>query len=174
MRGGSSATTRGASSRSRAVSRRMNRSSGAGRSSTAEGPSTPPHAIASSRVTGYLKRLLTGAAAYQLADIVSKFLALALLPVYTRHLTKSDYGTAELLTTLVIFVSILVRLGIVEAFVRYWYEEPDDAGRRALARRSILLLLLLTTVLSIVFAIFAGSLSELILDTRDTKTFLAA
>jgi O-antigen/teichoic acid export membrane protein len=125
-------------------------------------------------VTGYLKRLLTGAAAYQLADIVSKFLALALLPVYTRHLTKGDYGTAELLTTLVIFVSILVRLGIVEAFVRYWFEEPDDAGRKALARRSIALLLVATTVLSILFAIFAGPLSELILDTRDTKTFLAA
>jgi O-antigen/teichoic acid export membrane protein len=125
-------------------------------------------------VTGYLKRLLTGAAAYQLADIVSKFLALALLPVYTRHLTKSDYGTAELLTTLVIFVSILVRLGIVEAFVRYWFDEPDEASRRALARRSVGLLLLTTTALSLLAAAFAGPLSELVLGQRETKTFLAA
>jgi O-antigen/teichoic acid export membrane protein len=48
-------------------------------------------------MTSYLRRLLRTGAAYQLADAVSKVVALALLPVYTRHLTRADYGTAELL-----------------------------------------------------------------------------
>jgi len=125
-------------------------------------------------MAGYLKRLLTTAAAYQLADIVSKFLALGLLPVYTRHLTKSDYGVAELLATAVIFVSILVRLGIGEAFVRFWYETEDPRERDALARRSFGFLLATTSVLAAVAAAFAGPLSSAILERRDTPTFLAA
>jgi hypothetical protein len=37
-------------------------------------------------VTAYLKRLASSLAAYQVADIVSKFMAVLLLPVYTRYI----------------------------------------------------------------------------------------
>jgi O-antigen/teichoic acid export membrane protein len=124
-------------------------------------------------MAAYAKRLLTTAAAYQLADIVSKFIAVALLPVYTRHLTKADYGIAELVTTLVIFVSILVRLGIGEAFVRYWYESAPGPERDALARRAVGAVLLATTALCVVLGLLAGPLSEALLDRRDVSTFLA-
>jgi O-antigen/teichoic acid export membrane protein len=125
-------------------------------------------------MAGYLKRLLRGAAAYQFADIVAKVLALALLPVYTRHLSRADYGIAELLVTLVIFVSILVRLGIHESFVRYWFADEDPEARRALARRSVGFLLAATTAVALLGAIFAAPLSELILDRQDTGIMLAA
>lgn len=125
-------------------------------------------------MTGYLKRLLRTAAAYQLADIVSKVIAVGLLPVYTRHLTRGDYGVAELLATLVIFVSILVRLGLGEAFVRFWYEEADEAARDALARRVAVGVLALTTVATALAAVLAGPLSTAVLGHRDTTTFLCA
>ena len=38
-------------------------------------------------MTAYLKRLVSSLAAYQLADVVSKFIAVILLPVYTRYNT---------------------------------------------------------------------------------------
>lgn len=121
---------------------------------------------------GYLKRLATTAVAYQLADIVSKFIALALLPVYTRHLTRGDYGVAELLGTVVILVSIIVRGGIGEAFVRFYYADEDPVKRDALARRSVGFLLVATSVAAGLAAAFAGPLSELLLVQRDTTTFL--
>jgi O-antigen/teichoic acid export membrane protein len=124
-------------------------------------------------MAAYLKRLLTTAAAYQLADIVSKLIAVGLLPVYTRHLTRADYGIAELLATLVIFVSILVRLGIGEAFVRYWYESEPGPGRDALARRAVGSVLVVTTVLALALGLLAGPLSAAVLDRRDVLTFLA-
>jgi O-antigen/teichoic acid export membrane protein len=125
-------------------------------------------------VYAYLKRLLTTTAAYQAADIVSKFIALALLPVYTRHISRGGYGVAELLGTLVIFVSILVRLGIGEAFVRYWYSDEDPDRRAALARRSVGWLLAATTASAAVLAALAGPLSELVLVHRDATTFRIA
>ena len=82
-------------------------------------------------MTSYLRRLLRTGAAYQLADAVSKVVALALLPIYTRHLTRADYGTAELLLTTIILVSIVLRLGLGEAFVRFHYLDADVERRRA-------------------------------------------
>src|SRR3954453_23294043 len=98
---------------------------------------------------GDLKRPPRGAAAYQFADGVAKVLALALLPVYTRHLSRADYGIAELLVTLVIFVSILARLGVHESFVRYGFADEDREARRALARRSVGFLLATTTAVAL-------------------------
>jgi O-antigen/teichoic acid export membrane protein len=124
-------------------------------------------------VTGYLRRLLTTGAAYQVADVVSKFIALALLPIYTRHLTRADYGTAELLVTTVILVSIVARLGVGEALVRFHFLDADDERRRALARTATGVLLAVTTVLAGAAAIFAGPLSEWLLGSSQPAVMRA-
>jgi O-antigen/teichoic acid export membrane protein len=124
-------------------------------------------------VTGYLRRLLTTGAAYQVADVVSKFIALALLPIYTRHLTRADYGTAELLVTTVILVSIVARLGVGEAVVRFHFLDADAGRRRALARTATGVLLAVTTVLAGAVAIFAGPLSEWLLGSSQPAVMRA-
>lgn len=121
-----------------------------------------------------LRRLLTTGAAYQLAEAVSKVIALVLLPVYTRHLTPADYGTAELLLTSVILASIVVRLGIGEAFVRFHFHDEDPARRRALARTATGALLLTTTIAAGAAAVFAAPLSELLLGAPRTAEVRAA
>ena len=48
----------------------------------------PPRAsVASSPMTGYLRRLATTGAAYTASSVISKLIAVALLPLYTRYLT---------------------------------------------------------------------------------------
>jgi O-antigen/teichoic acid export membrane protein len=125
-------------------------------------------------VPGYLERLARTGLAYQLGDIVAKVLALALLPVYTRHLTRADYGTAELLLSLVIAASIVIRLGVVEAFVRHWYLDEDPERRAHLARTTWRFLLVGTTVAAAAVALLAGPLSELILGRHDPGPVRAA
>ena len=124
-------------------------------------------------MTGYLRRLLTTGAAYQVADVVSKGIALILLPIYTRHLTRADYGTAELLVTTVILVSIVARLGVGEALVRFHFLDADLERRRALARTATGVLLAVTTVLAGAVAIFAGPLSEWLLGTSQPAVMRA-
>src|SRR3954449_12884447 len=113
-------------------------------------------------MTGYLRRLLTTGAAYQVADAVSKLIALALLPVYTRHLTRADYGTAELLLTTIILVSIIVRAGLGEALVRLHFLDADPERRRRLARTATGSLLVLSTLVAATAAICAGTASNCI------------
>ena len=114
-------------------------------------------------MTGYLKRLLRVLAAYQLPDIVSKFIAVALLPVYTHYIAPAGYGEVELLANGVIFFSIVVRFGIIEAFLRYYYTDSDQVRRDALVRRAVAFLLLTTTPAAAGAVAAAGPLSRLIL-----------
>ena len=76
-------------------------------------------------MASHLKRLLTSGAAYQAASLVAAFLALFTLPLYTRYLTPAELGYAETLLTAIILVSILLRFGIGEAFVRFYFDDDD-------------------------------------------------
>jgi O-antigen/teichoic acid export membrane protein len=125
-------------------------------------------------VTGYLKRLVSSLAAYQVADLVSKFMAVLLLPVYTRYVTTAGYGVVELLANGVIFVSIIVRFGMIEAFLRFYFVDEDRERRDALARRATRFLVIATTIAAAVLAALSGPLSKVVLGHRDTTTFLIA
>ena len=122
----------------------------------------------------YLKRLVSSLAAYQVADVVSKFIAVLLLPVYTRYIAPAGYGVVELLANGVIFVSIVVRFGMIEAFLRYYFVDEDPARRDALAQRAVGFLLIITTAVSIVLAVFAGPVSRVVLGYRDVTTLRIA
>jgi O-antigen/teichoic acid export membrane protein len=125
-------------------------------------------------MTSYLKRLVSSLAAYQVADLVSKLMAVLLLPVYTRYISPSGYGVVELLGNGVIFISILARLGMIEAFLRYYFTDADQERRGALARRASGFLLLTTTVVCAGLAAASSPLSALVLGHRNQLTFLVA
>src|SRR3546814_788726 len=59
----------------------------------------------------YFHRLVTTGAAYQAARVLSGLLALFTLPLYTRHLSPTEYGYAEPLLTFIILTSIVLRMG---------------------------------------------------------------
>ena len=58
-------------------------------------------------------------------------IAVLLLPVYTRYISPSGYGVVELLANTVIFVNIVVRFGIIEAFLRFYFSDQDPERRAA-------------------------------------------
>lgn len=108
-------------------------------------------------------RLLTGGASYQAASVLSAALALVTLPLYTRALSRSDFGVAETLLTFIILASILLRLGLGEAFVRFYVATPGRAERDRLARATTATVLLATTAAALPAAALAGPLSRLLL-----------
>ncbi len=120
----------------------------------------------------YFRRLARTGAAYQVGEALAKGVAVILLPVYTRHLTTRDYGTADLLLTLVILVSIVIRLGLVEAFVRFYFDDAAPAARERLTKAATGVVLAVTTLVAALAAALAGPLSELVLGFRDTTLML--
>jgi O-antigen/teichoic acid export membrane protein len=122
----------------------------------------------------YVRRLATTGAAYTASSVISKLFAVALLPVYTRHLARADYGAAEVLLAAVVALSIFFRLGIVEALLRFYYRHTDRTGQTEVVRTSVAFLLLTTTAGTLVVAAFAAPLSDLLLGHRDTGLALIA
>src|SRR3982751_3974303 len=95
---------------------------------------------------GYLERLVRTGGAYTASSVISKLIAVALLPLYTRHLTRADYGAAEVLLASVVTFSIFVRLGIIEALLRFYYRFDDERERDRVVRSSFGLLFATSTV----------------------------
>ncbi len=115
----------------------------------------------------YLKRLVKAGAAYQLAEIVAKGIAVVTLPLYTRHVAPGEYGAANILLTSVILASIVLRLGLGEAFVRFWFDDRDPVRRLRIARSATAAVAWLTTLAAAAALAFAGPLSELLLGYHD-------
>ncbi len=115
----------------------------------------------------YLKRLVTTGAAYQFGDILAKGLALITLPLYTRHVGTKSYGAAESLLTAVILSSILLRVGVGEAFIRFYFNDDDEARRDRITRSATATVAWTTTVASLLAVAFAGEESRLLLGHHD-------
>jgi O-antigen/teichoic acid export membrane protein len=118
-------------------------------------------------VLGYLKRLLTTGAAYQFGDIVAKGIALVTIPLYTRHISPAGYGAANSLLTAVILASIFLRVGVGEAFIRFYFDDEDEQRRARIARTAMATVAWTTTIASLVALVFASELSKLLLGYHD-------
>jgi O-antigen/teichoic acid export membrane protein len=113
-------------------------------------------------VSGYLRRLATTGAAYTAASVISKLIAVALLPLYTRYLTPADYGAAEVMFASVVAASIVIRFGTVEALLRFYYKDDEDPA--SVVGTSFAALFWLSTTAALIALPFAGPISEALLD----------
>jgi O-antigen/teichoic acid export membrane protein len=118
-------------------------------------------------VLAYLKRLVTAGAAYQAGDLLAKVIAVFTLPLYTRYVTAAAYGVAETLLTSIILVSILLRLGVGEAFVRFHFDDEDADRRDRLAAGTVAFVAVSSSLAAVLLLTFAGPVSEALLGFRD-------
>ncbi|HWB69842.1 MAG TPA: lipopolysaccharide biosynthesis protein, partial [Solirubrobacterales bacterium] len=123
-------------------------------------------------MSGYLRRLATTGAAYTAASVFSKLIAVALLPLYTRHLTRADYGAAEVMFAAVVSISIVVRLGLIEAVLRFYYRDDEDPQR--VVASTFAGLFWLSTLGALALLPFAVPLSEALLPHPSPKLAASA
>jgi O-antigen/teichoic acid export membrane protein len=116
-------------------------------------------------MSDYLRRLASTGAAYTASSILSKLIAVALLPLYTRYLSPADYGAAEVLFAAVVAASIVVRLGVIEALLRFYYQAGEDPDR--VVSTTFATLFWGATAGALIALPFAGAISEALLDTSE-------
>ncbi|HZG36701.1 MAG TPA: oligosaccharide flippase family protein [Gaiellaceae bacterium] len=83
-----------------------------------------------------LRRLGRHSAVYGLGGIVSRVLAVFLLPLYTRYLDREDLGAVGLIVALSAVLVTVLRLGLSSAFFRFYFDSRDPARRRLVVRTS--------------------------------------
>jgi O-antigen/teichoic acid export membrane protein len=115
----------------------------------------------------YLRRLATTGAAYTASSVLSKLVAVVLLPVYTAYLSPADYGAAEVMLASLVAASIIIRLGLIEALLRFYYLAGEDP-RRVVATSFAALFWTATAGAAVGLAL-AEPISEALLDRPDAE-----
>ena len=121
-----------------------------------------------------LKRLGKHSAIYGLGGLVSRILAVLLLPLYTRYLSTSDYGVVETLIALTTVVGIALSAGIGSAFFRFYFDANEPEARRRVLRTSFWFIMGMATLGLVVGVAFAGELSQFLFGTTKDAKLVAA
>ena len=102
----------------------------------------PPYEAAAATATislvlgSQLKRLARHSAIYGLGGVISRVIALFLLPLYTAYLTTADFGAVGVVIALNAVLVTILRGGISSAFFRFYFDSKEDAHRRLVLRTS--------------------------------------
>jgi O-antigen/teichoic acid export membrane protein len=102
-----------------------------------------------------LRRLARHSVVYGLGGLVSRILAVVLLPLYTSYLPPGSFGRVETLTAASAVAVIVLRMGVSTAFFRFYFDDKDPARRLLVVRTSFWFTMTVATaglVLSLVFA----------------------
>ena len=121
-----------------------------------------------------LKRLGKHSAIYGLGGLVQRILAVLLLPVYTRYLSPADYGTVETLIALTTVLVITLRLGISNAFIRFYFDSPDPVERRRVLRTSFWFTMGMATLGLALGLLFSREISSVLFGSADEAEIVAA
>ena len=121
-----------------------------------------------------ITRLAQHSAIYGLGGLVSRFVALLLLPLYTRYLTPADYGAVETLVALAAILATVLRLGIASAFFRFYFDSADTAHRLRVVRTSFWFTMTMATLGLVAGLILAEPISNWLFDTGDHTTLVRA
>jgi O-antigen/teichoic acid export membrane protein len=101
------------------------------------GPSQVEAAAAEGKPKGLvsqLQELTRHSFIYGVGGIVSRFLAIFLLPLYTAYLSTADYGAIATLMAASAVATVILRAGAGYGFIRFWYDSDDPAYRKRLLR----------------------------------------
>jgi O-antigen/teichoic acid export membrane protein len=105
---------------------------------------------------------------------VSRFIAVLLLPVYTRFLSPADYGLIETLIALSAVLTVLLAAGVKSAFFRFYFDESEEAGQRRVVRTSFWFTMLMGTAGLAGGLALGGPISQLLFATADHADLVRA
>jgi O-antigen/teichoic acid export membrane protein len=115
-----------------------------------------------------LRRLGKHSAIYGLGGLVSRILAVLLLPLYTKYLTPADFGRVETLVALNAILVTLLRAGISTAFFRFYFDSTEPEQRLKVLRTSFWFTMATSTLGLALGWTFASAISDFLKIDDDT------
>lgn len=117
-----------------------------------------------------IKGLLKDTVVYGLSKYLGVFAAIFLMPIYTRLLSKVDYGIMEIVNSWNNFVIMLIPLGLSSSVIRFYEEiksNPYDKKRYLGSMLSSLIVI--SGLYTIVMLLFKSSLAKVISESNDSN-----
>jgi O-antigen/teichoic acid export membrane protein len=99
---------------------------------------------------------------YGIGGLVSRFLAVIMLPLYTSYVSAKDYGRIELLMATMAVAVVVIRGGANFGFIRFYFLEKDPEYRRRLIRTVFWTQMAYSTLALALCIVFASPIAGLL------------
>ena len=109
-----------------------------------------------------MRRLARHSAVYGIGGLVSRLVAVLLLPVYATYLGSAGFGKIETVVAATTVLVIVLRMGISSAFFRFYFDSHDAAHRTLVVRTSFWFTLTMATAGLAATWILAGEIDGLL------------
>jgi len=120
----------------------------------------------------YLKNTIFDTAVYSMGSLITKVVGIVLLPVYTTHLSLSEFGQYGLLETTWHLLSIVLSFGLLTGFMRWFTTEKDEFQRKRIFFTTVVFLFSVVVIFNIVVIPFLKTLSGLVLKQEDMSHYI--
>jgi O-antigen/teichoic acid export membrane protein len=107
-----------------------------------------------------IRRLARHSAVYGLGGILSRLLAVLLLPLYTSYLGTRGFGKIETVTAFTTVLVIVLGAGISSAFFRFYFDSKDEERHTLIVRTAFWFTMGMATVGLVLGVVLATPLSH--------------
>jgi len=119
------------------------------------------------------KKIISHSKIYLAGNILQRCVSFVMLPIYTRFLTPSDYGTLELLSMVLDFVGIILGLRIGQAIFRYYADYENKKDKNEIVSTALWLVAALNVLGILLISITVNPLATMIFgNTGQVKNLL--
>jgi O-antigen/teichoic acid export membrane protein len=118
----------------------------------------------------HLRQLSKDTLTYGLSSALQKFIAFFLFPIYTRLLTKADFGLQDLVMTSIFMISVFLVLGMDSGVMLHYYS-AEEKDKEKICSTWLWSELLIALVVCLPLWIFAAPISNAIFDAPEIAPY---
>ena len=116
-----------------------------------------------------LKQLAGESLIYGVSNIITRFISVFLMPLYTRAFSPEDYGVISIINSFLFFVSMLVLFSLDNASLRWYYDTEEITERKKTISSWFWFQTIFTFLISALIIVFVKTISNKLLHTEDTS-----
>lgn len=119
-----------------------------------------------------LKKLAGDSLIYGISGVITRFLSVFLVPLYTRYFTPAEYGVVGLTVNLFALLMIVVILGLDNSVARWYYDTDNNGDRRTSLNTFLWTCFAFALIVSVMVFLLSDWLAILVLGNRENAFIL--
>ncbi len=113
----------------------------------------------------YIKQIFSESAIYGFSGVITSFIGMFLMPIYTRVFEPKDYAVIALIGTTSTLISMFIIFGMDNAVSLWYWDKPETADRKKIINCWYFFLTALSLIAGSIFIFFPAFFSRLILNS---------
>ena len=111
-------------------------------------------------------------AVYGIGSIASKLIGFLMIPIYTRYLSPSDYGTIELLDLVVSISGLILYDLIIESVFRFYYKYQKQSDRNLVVSTAMITHIVVSLLMAGTALLFVDEISRIVIGSEKYSSYV--